>query len=38
MQWFALTDGAYKPVRQSTVVELGATALAEQLGWATEPD
>jgi len=33
VDWLGLTDGEYKPVEQSGLIDLGAAGLAEQIDW-----
>jgi len=33
VHWFALRDGEYKPIEQSTLIDLGPSGLAEQIDW-----
>lgn len=33
VDWLALKDGEYRPVRRSGVIDLGAAELAEQIDW-----
>jgi hypothetical protein len=33
VHWFALADGAYRPVERSSLIELGPAELLRQIDW-----
>jgi hypothetical protein len=33
VHWLALTDGEYRPVERSDLIDLGAAELAERIDW-----